>query len=164
MIRVFVSAGSNIEPERHLASGLSRLSAVARITALSSVYRSPAEGRPDQPDYLNLVIGCLIGSHRVKGEFDALLKDIEAAEGRVRTGDRFASRTLDLDIISFGAAFSDPRIPLRDFLWAPLLEIDPVYRLDGHGGLLSDIVGERGTPNIERLETYSEELRRSVLE
>jgi len=71
---------------------------------------------------------------------DALL-GIEALHGRVRDGQRWGPRTLDLDLLIYAdLQISDPRLTLphpemthRNFVLVPLLEIDPELLIPGHG-------------------------------
>jgi len=79
MPEVFIGAGSNIEPRRHLGAALRALAERFGILRLSPVYRnSPV------------------------GEVAAALGAIEAANGRTRTEAKFAPRTLDLDLLLYG--------------------------------------------------------------
>jgi len=73
------------------------------------------------------------------------LHDIEQAHGRARTGQRYADRTLDLDLITYGEeilvspslTLPHPRAHERRFVLEPWLEVDPSAQLPGHGSLTS---------------------------
>jgi len=99
MPRVFVGIGSNINRECSVRAGVANLRRQYREVRLSSVYESDAVGFEgdafynlvaafDTDDSIEQVISCL--AH------------IEDLNGRVRNGERFAARTLDLDLLLYG--------------------------------------------------------------
>jgi 2-amino-4-hydroxy-6-hydroxymethyldihydropteridine diphosphokinase len=75
------------------------------------------------------------------------LQVIESAHGRVRVGERWGPRTLDLDILLYGdqilrlerLTVPHPGLASREFVLYPLAEIAPELRIPGLG-LLSDLV------------------------
>lgn len=93
---------------------------------------------PDAPRYLN---GVAVVTTTLTPEalLDALLQ-IEREHGRVRS-ERWADRTLDLDIIDFGGLrrhtdrleLPHPRAAERAFVLEPWLAVDPEAVLVGHG-------------------------------
>jgi 2-amino-4-hydroxy-6-hydroxymethyldihydropteridine diphosphokinase len=101
MHRAYVSLGSNVEPARHLRAALQTLAKRFGPLALSPVYESPAFGFKGA-NFLNLVVG--FDTDEPAGAVSEALKAIEAGQGRVRTGPRYADRTLDLDLILYGDA------------------------------------------------------------
>ena len=64
------------------------------------VYRTEPLGRPEQPRYYNCVVEIETGIARVELK-QTLLRPIEDALGRTHTADKFASRTIDLDLIVY---------------------------------------------------------------
>lgn len=128
--RAYVSAGSNIEPEHNLRIAIRELRRRFDELELSSVYRTAAVGFSGD-DFLNLVLSfaTTLSIEAVVAELD----DIEAAAGRQRHGERFASRTLDLDLLMYADRVIDsPQLKLpRDdiveyaFVLGPLAEIAP---------------------------------------
>lgn len=147
--RVYVAIGSNIDPRIHVPSCINRLSneECIEIVSISSFYESPAEGRPDQPNYRNGVVQ-LATSHEPEALKYDVLRTLEELEGRVRTSDRYAPRTIDLDIVLFGERTSDhATLPLPDtaiwqypFVTIPLLEIAPDLVIPGTRERLADRV------------------------
>lgn len=128
MTEVFVGAGSNIEPERHLRQALAALAARYGVLRLSPVYRNPAVGF-DGPDFLNMVVG-----FDTDDDLDTVLgvlDEIESAAGRVRGEPRYASRALDLDLLLYGDLVTEgagvtlprPDITVRAFVLKPLADI-----------------------------------------
>lgn len=137
---VYISIGSNIDPVKHIPPALDALRNHPDIDvkAISSLYISEALDRPEQPNYLNGVILIETSISPESLKFD-VLRPIEDQQGRVRTDDRFAPRTLDLDIILFGdrvivegpVEVPDPAIGRHAFVTIPLLEIAPTICIPG---------------------------------
>lgn len=138
---VFITLGSNIEPERHLPQAVALLRQNYRLAmrGVSRVYAFPpvdAVGEVDatQPAFLNaavLVETGYYGPLRLKYE---VLRFIETCLGRVRTADKFAPRTIDLDIALFGSrvqsgllTLPDPDIPRRAHVILPLADLAPDF-------------------------------------
>jgi 2-amino-4-hydroxy-6-hydroxymethyldihydropteridine diphosphokinase len=99
-------------------------------------------GPSEQPDYINAVaaIDTELSPHAL---LDAL-QDIEQAHGRVRKGERWGPRTLDLDVLLYGEQVIDdqrliiphPGIAERAFVLYPLYEITGEdFNIPGHGPL-----------------------------
>lgn len=144
-VRAVIALGSNLgDREGTLeaaADEIRRLPLVSSVT-LSPVIRSVAltlDGPdPTKPEYLNAVAE--ITTALAPTVLLSYLNRIEAAHGRER-GERWGDRTLDLDIITYGALTSDdphltiphPRAHERDFVLGPWLTLDPEAVIPGHG-------------------------------
>jgi len=141
---VYIGLGSNLaEPIEQIESArvaIGNIDGVEEI-ALSGLYSSPPMGPPDQPDYINAVMAVKTGLAPhvlLKG-----LQCIETAQGRVRVGERWGPRTLDLDILLYGEEMiitSDLIVPHvgiaeRAFVLYPLAEIAPGIEVPGRGSL-----------------------------
>jgi 2-amino-4-hydroxy-6-hydroxymethyldihydropteridine diphosphokinase len=109
---------------------------VARLTAVSRIYRTPPWGVLDQGDFAN---ACAIGETRLSPyELLAAVKKIEADMGREPTR-RWGPRLIDVDILFLGDhTLDDPELTLphkelfgRGFVLLPLAEIAPDLVLDG---------------------------------
>ena len=91
------------------------------------------------PGYVNQVIE-LESAWSPEKTLEKLL-EIEQAHGRVRTGERYADRTLDLDLITYGEMVQEtefltlphPRAHRRSFVLEPWLEIDAAATIPGLG-------------------------------
>ncbi len=141
-----VSVAGNLSPEQNLPRALGLLRERGGLAGLSTFYSTPALGRPDQPDYLNGVAAV-----RFDGEARALkfgvLRGIEDELGRVRTADRYAARTIDLDLLTFGddvidedgLVLPDPDLWHRPFLAAGVLELTPDLVVPGTGRYLREL-------------------------
>jgi 2-amino-4-hydroxy-6-hydroxymethyldihydropteridine diphosphokinase len=97
--RVYLSLGSNIEPEKNLRAGIDELRARFGEIAVSPVYRFPAVGF-EGPDFLNLAVA--IDTNLDANVLNDWLHDLENRHGRSRDVPRFSSRTLDIDIVLYG--------------------------------------------------------------
>lgn len=150
--RMVIAIGSNLGDRlaaiRLAVRAIAELPGV-RLLAASSIYETPAltpEGVDEgAPRYLNAVVTAR--SERDPGDVLTELQRIELRFGRQRTT-RWASRTLDLDIIDVdGAMFSTGRLTLphpraweRAFVLVPWHEIEPDASLPDRGpiaGLLA---------------------------
>ncbi len=99
MPRVYLSLGSNVEPERHLGAALDALAVEFGALILSPVYESEAVGFAGE-NFYNLVAG--IDTELGVGQLAERLRAIEHRNGRCRGGEKFAPRTLDIDILIYG--------------------------------------------------------------
>ena len=135
MDRVAVALGSNLGDRRaHLDSAVASLRALIRALAVSTYYdTAPVGVAGPHPVYLNAAaVGDTLLPPRAL--LDALL-GIEHARGRARPHPN-APRTLDLDLILYGATVIDepglvvphPRFRERRFVLEPLAEIAPDLR------------------------------------
>jgi 2-amino-4-hydroxy-6-hydroxymethyldihydropteridine diphosphokinase len=144
MPEVYVSVGSNVDPERHLRAAAVALAARYGVLRLSPVYRNRAVGF-EGDDFYNAVIA--FDTDDAVADVVAELDRIEAANGRRRGGEKFAPRTLDLDLILYGRAVleqDDIRIPRAevtryDFVLRPLLDLEPELRHPATGEALAGV-------------------------
>jgi len=108
------------------------------LRARSSLYKTPAWGLTDQPDFLNAVV--MIETDLAAQELLAALMQIEHRHGRERdTKQRWGPRTLDIDILLYGDEVIDqpglhiphPHLHERAFALIPLHEIAPDITIPG---------------------------------
>ena len=111
--QAFIALGSNIEPERYLPLAVAELKAIGQLRSVSNVYQNPAVGPDPQPDFLNAA--ALVESELPALEIRKLLRNIEAELGRLRSEDKYAPRTIDLDLCLLGSTIlSTPELTLPD--------------------------------------------------
>lgn len=149
-----VALGTNLGDREDIAfRALADIAATEgfRVTASSSLHETVALGpdglNPDAPAYVNQVIA-LESAWSVEKTL-ALLLDIERRHGRERTGERYADRTLDLDLIVYGdlrhegpdVTTPHPRAHERRFVLEPWNEINPDAVLPGKGAV-SDLLAD----------------------
>lgn len=130
MATIYISLGSNINREHNTRAGIVALRQVFGPLVLSSVYESEAVGFEGDAFY-NMVIACQVDAPVF--EANQILRDIEDANGRDRSGPKFSSRTLDLDLLLYDDLVLDEnglKLPRSEILknafvlW-PLAEIAP---------------------------------------
>jgi 2-amino-4-hydroxy-6-hydroxymethyldihydropteridine diphosphokinase len=141
-MRAYVGLGANIgDPAAALAAALAELAAEPGIelVAVSSVRETEPVGYEDQPRFLNAA-AALETVLTPRELLDRLLA-VERGLGRTRTGPRYGPRTIDLDLLLYGAERIDepglevphPRLHERRFALEPLAELDPGLVVPGHG-------------------------------
>ena len=99
MARVFVGVGSNIEPADNVRRAVRLLVQEMRVINISTVYETKAEGRREQPPYYNCVVE--VESEAPPAELKRSLRSIEDRLGRVRGEDKYAPRSIDLDVLIY---------------------------------------------------------------
>jgi len=130
--RAYIALGSNVgDRNAHLAHARARLAALpkTRLVGVSSVEETAPLGPVAQPPYLNQMV--LLETGLPPADLLAHCRAIEAERGRER-GERWGSRTLDLDIVRYGARIvrepdlmiPHPELPNRDFWQREIAELD----------------------------------------
>jgi 2-amino-4-hydroxy-6-hydroxymethyldihydropteridine diphosphokinase len=157
MERVYIGMGSNLAaPAEQLREALKALGQLphTRLSGVSSFYVSDSL-LPGQPRYTNAV-AALDTALEPLTLLDAL-QAIENSQGRERL-ERWAPRTLDLDIVLFGDRLIDePRLTVphyhlqaRAFVLYPLAELAPGITL-ADGRSLDDLLAACPFEGLERL-------------
>ncbi len=142
MAQVYVSIGSNIEPNRHIRAGLADMRQRFGTLTLSPVYESEAVGF-EGDNFYNLVAIFETGVdvHSVVN----ILREIEKNNGRKRTEKRFSARTLDLDILLYDdLILKEMNVPRNEilkyaFVLLPLSEIAPALKHPVTGQSYADL-------------------------
>ena len=156
----YIGLGSNLEqPVAQITSARTAIALIAGVQelAFSSLYHSLPMGPQDQPDYVNAVMG-------VKTDLlpMALLRSLQAIEndqGRLRIGERWGARTLDLDVLIYGEQEIDvpdltvPHKGLEDrsCVLYPLFEIAPQLRVPGKGSI-TDLIAKCPLSGLRRMD------------
>ncbi|HSR86410.1 MAG TPA: 2-amino-4-hydroxy-6-hydroxymethyldihydropteridine diphosphokinase [Streptosporangiaceae bacterium] len=153
---VVLSLGSNLGDRlANLQLGIDTLVAGGLThPAVSGVYETVPVGGPAQDDYLNVVL--LAGTALSAREILGLAAAAETAASRVRTV-RFGPRTLDVDIVAYGAETSSdaeltlphPRAYERAFVLAPWLDVDAEAVLAGRG-TVAELLAAIDTDGVRR--------------
>lgn len=129
---IFLSLGSNISPRQaYISKSLNLLKnhfpAQFRV---SSLYVTQPFQDLDQLAYINCCIQCWTDLKPL--EMLDTIAEIEASVGRIRSGRKWESRIIDIDILLWGEhTIENPRLTIphydlinRDFFLIPLLELD----------------------------------------
>ena len=93
----------------------------------------------DQPRFLNAAVR--LATELAPRPLLERLLAVEQQLGRVRTGERYGPRTIDLDLLLYGDEIVDepglhvphPRLAERRFVLEPLAELDPGLVVPGLG-------------------------------
>jgi len=129
--RIWLSLGSNQAREQSLRGAVRMLREAFGPLTLSAVYESDAVGFVGEP-FLNLVAGA--ETDLPVETVQQRLRQIEDAHGRVRGGDKFCPRTLDIDLLTYGDLVRpDLDLPREEivrhaFVLRPLAEVAPDER------------------------------------
>ena len=148
---VFIGLGSNLEqPVNQVKKARVAINDLEKVqeVAFSSLYQSLPMGQKNQPDYINAVMA--VNTSLKPIALLRCLQQFENQQGRVRKGERWTARTLDLDILLYGDQqidIPDLQIPHygiadRAFVLYPLYEIAPELDIPGFGhisGLIAKI-------------------------
>jgi len=135
---IWLSIGSNIDREANLAAALRALRKRFGPLTLSPVYETEAVGFEGAP-FLNLVAGCQ--SSLSAQQTSAELKQIEAQQGRIREEKKYSSRSIDIDLLTYGDLCSHEeglQIPRDEilkyaFVLKPLSDVAPRQRHPENG-------------------------------
>ena len=155
----YIGLGSNLaNPVEQVKQAFGALNALehCQLVAQSSLYRSAPMGPQDQNDYINAVAE--LAPDLAPLALLSALQSIENHHGRVRKGERWGPRTLDLDLLLYGDKSVDlPQLKVphygmkqRNFVLLPLQEIAPDLVLPG-GESLSACVAAISSAGIEKL-------------
>ena len=122
----YLNLGSNIQPETNLVRAVQLLSKYGEIIKISNVWESKSVGA-EGPNYLNACV--LFKSSFAKTDLkEQVIRPLEMQLGRVRYEDKYAPRTIDIDIILFDNQ------PINEHFWdlayvvIPLAELCPKYQ------------------------------------
>jgi 2-amino-4-hydroxy-6-hydroxymethyldihydropteridine diphosphokinase len=111
--------------------------------------------RPEQPRFTNGVFA--IATDLAPRQVKQVLSGVEAKLGRVRTSDRHAPRTMDLDLLILGdlvldeerLRLPDPDIRRRPFIALPLSELAPELILPDTREPLSKVAAALSADGLE---------------
>ncbi|MCU7802916.1 MAG: 2-amino-4-hydroxy-6-hydroxymethyldihydropteridine diphosphokinase [Candidatus Thiodiazotropha sp. (ex Lucinoma annulata)] len=160
-VTAYIGLGSNLEdPRQQVQTALQELLVLSSSYLLnrSSLYKSRPVGPQHQPDYINAVATILttLDPYQLLDHLQAL----EQVHGRVRDGERWGPRTLDLDLLLYGdSMINTPRLQIphpemanRAFVLLPLSEIAPMEMEIPGKGVLKSLLEDLAEGGIERLE------------
>jgi len=158
-VLAWVGLGGNLgDPAAALQDALDALDRIfgVELTAVSSVYQSAPVGLSAQPDFLNAV--ARIDTSLEPGELLEQLLRIETEQGRVRVGERFGPRLIDLDLLLYnetalqseGLTLPHPRMLERRFVLEPLAELEGDMSLPG-GRRLCDCLDACSDQRLDKI-------------
>ena len=156
---IILLLGSNIDPVRNIAKAVRALKKHFPINAISSAWQShPEGGSGDDFHNIALSISSDLPLDTIKNEY---IHDIEQNLGRVRTEDKNAPRTIDIDIVVEGEAVVDQKIWRYAFIAVPVAQIKPKLPSPIYGqNLASHAEGLKKISWLRELPAYPIELSR----
>ncbi|HCR69923.1 MAG TPA: 2-amino-4-hydroxy-6-hydroxymethyldihydropteridine diphosphokinase [Anaerolineae bacterium] len=128
---VYLNLGSNIEPEKNIPRAIELLKEVTKVESVSSVWETKSVGY-DGENFLNMCV--LIFTNLQPDELkNQILRPVENQVGRVRNENRYAPRTIDIDIVLFDETPHNLETWNHAFVIIPLAELIPnfVHPLEG---------------------------------
>lgn len=126
MHQVYLSLGSNIQPEINLPQAIDLLQDYEEILRVSIAWESEAVGS-EGPNFLNACV--LLSTNLLSAELkEQVIRPIEAKLGRQRSADKYAARTIDIDIVLFDNQLCDEKYWKQAFVVIPLAEIYPEFQ------------------------------------
>ena len=144
---LFLGLGGNLGDVREsFRLSLERLadSPHFEVQKVSAAYRTAAltvSGiDSSKPSYWNIVL--MLASDLELADLLDFCQSLETENGRIRTNERWISRTLDIDILAWGSVqyqsenltVPHPRCLDRSFVLAPWAELSGDFTLTGHNG------------------------------
>ncbi|OGO28623.1 MAG: 2-amino-4-hydroxy-6-hydroxymethyldihydropteridine diphosphokinase [Chloroflexi bacterium RBG_16_52_11] len=121
--KAYLCLGSNIRPEIYLPKAIELLRQHGRVQTISSAWETRAIGS-NGPNYLNACLLLLtpLSANELKEE---VIRPIEEILGRVRNQDKYASRSIDIDIVMFDETPHKPEYWDKAFMLIPLTQLNP---------------------------------------
>lgn len=142
MPRAYVGLGANLgDREATLRGAIELLGAThgIEVVAVSTLRDTEPVGLLDQPRFLNGAVA--VETTLSPRELLEALLGVEKALGRVRDGQRWGPRVVDLDLLVYddlvvhepGLRVPHPRVHERRFALEPIAELDPELEIPGRG-------------------------------
>lgn len=144
MVRVYISIGSNIEREANIRSAIAELRRCYGRLLISPIYENEAVGF-DGDAFYNGVLG--LDTEADVLALNARLRSIEESHGRRRGQAKFCSRSLDLDLLTWGdrvlcdggLVLPRPEILEQAYVLRPLADIAGAERHPQDGRTLQEL-------------------------
>jgi 2-amino-4-hydroxy-6-hydroxymethyldihydropteridine diphosphokinase len=158
---IYLSLGSNIgDRERMLQAALDRLQAPdLTIARISSVYETEPVDFEAQRSFLNLAVEAQTDLFPLM--LLSRIQKVELQLGRRRAGPPKGPRTIDIDILLYGASkihsarleIPHPRMQDRRFVLAPLVELAPDLRHPVSGATMRDLLANLEGQRVRKVES-----------
>lgn len=135
-IEVFLLLGSNIHPEVNIPLAIKKLKEKMRVAIISSIWETRSDKISD-PNFLNCIVKVItnLSLDEIKKE---IVRPIEDQLYRVRTENKNAPRSIDIDIILYGDLEVDTTLWEHVYIAVPLAELHPNYVNKKNNQKLSD--------------------------
>ena len=141
--RAILLLGSNIDPEKNIFSAIDLL---GKIRRKSQIWKTESYGSKG-PDFLNMAVEIVtdLDKNALK---ESVIDCVEKTLLRVRTLDKNAPRTIDLDIIIFNGVVVDNDVWEKAFVAIPVSELVP--------DILNPTTGENLIEFAEKIKSSAE--------
>ena len=123
--RIYLSLGSNIGADVNLPKAIQRLREIGKVEEISSVWETESVGF-DGPNFLNACVVFLTPLAPIDFK-EKIIRPIEAELGRVRSEEKNAPRTIDIDIVLCDDDPLNTEFWEYAFVIVPLAELIPDF-------------------------------------
>jgi len=144
-----ISIGSNIEPIHNTQQALILLQSMVQVERVSRAWVIPSFGSPG-PNFVNFAVQISTGMTRDELK-EKVIAEIEHRLKRVRSSDKNAPRTIDLDIILFNDELVDTEIWRRPYIALPVADLVPGLVNPGDHRLLREVASDMQQSTPARL-------------
>lgn len=166
---IYIGVGSNIEPEKNIMKAFNMLKEKLTMAATSVFYYTPPLKNLDQDDYCNGVWKITTGLTPYVLKYD-VLRGIESVLGRIRGKDKYAPRSIDLDILIFGnevikteeLVIPDPDVYMRPFVCIPIYEISPDLIVPDTGKTIKEIISGMNTIQMRPAHHLTNQIKKGI--
>jgi len=134
---VCVELGGNIQADHYLPRAMEELRARFNVLKVSQVWETPPVGCEGCENFLNAA--ALIQTDRSLEELKTIFRQIEKDLDRVRTADKFAPRTIDIDTLVYDGVVVEPELWAYAHLAVPVGEIMPEVVNEKAGKVLGEV-------------------------
>jgi 2-amino-4-hydroxy-6-hydroxymethyldihydropteridine diphosphokinase len=129
---VILLIGSNIDPINYIKRAIAEISGIIQINKESSLWETRPIGT-EGDNFFNQALSVSTSLEYELLKYEVLRK-IEIRLGRVRISDKYAPRTIDIDIILYGDKIVDNNIWQFAYIAVPVAELVP--------GLISPVTNQ----------------------
>jgi 2-amino-4-hydroxy-6-hydroxymethyldihydropteridine diphosphokinase len=123
MGETIIHLGSNIDPAENIRLSARKLAERLPVIGASSVWLTPSVGSAG-PSFYNAAVHCITDLSPDDMKFN-ILRLIEKEMGRLRTHDKYAARTIDMDVVIHNTKVLEPRLWDTAFILLPVAELLP---------------------------------------
>ncbi len=163
-MKIYLLIGGNIGDRFFYLEKASQMIAqkIGRVLRTSSIYESEPWGFDDEQQFLNMAVE--VESDIQPAAVLSKIHEIEADLGRVRSGEGYQSRTIDIDILFYGRwiiiqkdlVVPHKHLPSRRFALAPMQELVPEMKHPILGSSMDTLLSKcKDKGAIKKLKTTS---------
>lgn len=145
--------GSNIQPQINISRAIRLLKKSICVKSISSAWETDPVGTIG-PNFINVAILATTHLSIKKLKFQ-LLRQVENRLGRQRFSDKYAPRTMDIDIVIFDGNVVDQNLWQEPYLILTCAEVLPLFEDPRSGKTLQDKANQiKNRDNIKHYSIY----------